>query len=420
MVSKILPAVFLARELTYHKSERLKMFRNLTLDEQASAFERLSPHVQQSILEELHTDEILHLLDHFDLQKAENILARMRNQRRRKNIATRLQSDLKERAEYFLRFHPKAELHLLNFNYLLLSGDTSIGETADAIGEHYKEVKRLPEILVHKNGKFVGEVLFSSLVRESNKKNLDGFVKEVPTISYQADLKEVVSTFKDTGNGKVVVLDTDNSVVGVIYAEEALELFGKNPGASLYNFAGVADAERAGDSAWSKVNRRYKWLIINLATGFLAAGVVSLFQNVLDSLVLLAIYMPIVASMGGNASAQSLAVMVRSISIGEIELRNGWHAIKNEVVAGFINGIIIGVLVSSVAYLLNQNYLFGVVIGVAMIINLVIAGFFGALVPLLMKYYGKDPATSATIFITTATDVFGFLSFLGLASIILL
>ncbi|MAZ56917.1 magnesium transporter MgtE [bacterium] len=420
MAPKILPAVFIAKELTYHPTDRLERFRNLTLDEQAASFEKLSPHVQQSILEKLHTNEILQLLDHFDLQKAENVLARIRSQRRREKLAVRLKSELKEKAEYFLRFHPKAELHLLNFNYLLLSDDTSVGETADAIGEHYKEVKRLPEILVHKDGKFVGEVLFSSLVRENNSKKLGGFVVEVPSVYYQSDLKEIIAVFKSIKNGKVVVLDTDDSVVGVIYTEEALELLGKNPGASLYNFAGVADAERAADSVWSKVSHRYKWLIINLATGFLAASVVSLFENVLDKLVLLAIYMPIVAGMGGNASAQSLAVMVRSISVGEIELKNGWSAIRNEVLAGLINGLLIGILVAVVAYLLNQDYLFGLVIGVAMVINLVIAGFFGALVPLLMKYYGKDPATSATIFITTATDVFGFLSFLGLASIILL
>jgi magnesium transporter len=130
--------------------------------------------------------------------------------------------------------------------------------------------------------------------------------------------------------------------------------------------------------------------------------------------------MPIVAGMGGNAATQTLAVIVRGITVGEVNLKNGFKPIMNEVGAGFINGIINGVLVAIVAVLWNHNPALGFVIGIAMVCNLVIAGFFGAFIPLFMKAIGKDPATSATIFITTATDVFGFFVFLGLATLILL
>jgi len=160
-------------------------------------------------------------------------------------------------------------------------------------------------------------------------------------------------------------------------------------------------------------------LIINLATAFLAASVVSLFQETISAFVLLAVYMPIVAGMGGNAGTQTLAVVVRGLALKEIELKTAKRVIINEIIAGGINGIINGILVAAVAILWNKNPMFGLVIGLAMVINLIIAGFFGAIVPLIMKQLGKDPASSATIFITTATDVFGFLSFLGLATILL-
>jgi len=278
----------------------------------------------------------------------------------------------------------------------------------------------LPEVLVHRDGLCIGEVSPSTLVRESNKKTLAKFVTPVASVSYQAPLTEIVDTFSKIKYGKVVVLDTDGSVVGIIYADDALKLFSTSPAAALYDFAGVSDSERVHDTVLSKVRHRYKWLIINLGTAFLAASVVGLFENTLSQLVLLAIYMPIIAGMGGNAATQTLAVIVRGISIGEVSLKTGIKPILNEVGAGFINGAINGVLVGLIATFWNQSPLLGLVIGISMVVNLVIAGFFGAFIPLLMKSLGKDPATSATIFITTATDVFGFFTFLGLATLVLL
>lgn len=410
----------IVKDITYHSKDRLERFRILPIETRSAVFEKLSPHVQQSILEQLKTDEVIQLLDHFDLQKAENILARIRNQTRREKLALRLKTDLKEKAEYFLRFHPKAELNLLNFNYLFLSEDTTISEASDAIDEHYREAGKLPEVLVHRNGTCIGEVKPSILIRESNRKRLSEFVSNVPCVSYQAELDEIVPVFHKKRHGKVVVLDSDGSVVGIVYADDALRLIHSDPAASLYDFAGVADSERARDGMWNKVRHRYKWLIINLGTGFLAASVVSLFEETLNALVLLAIYMPIVAGMGGNAATQTLAVIVRGITVGEVALKNSFRPILNEVGAGMVNGAINGVIVALVATFWNDSPILGLVLGVAMVANLIIAGFFGAFIPLLMKAMGKDPATSATIFITTATDVFGFFVFLGLATVILL
>jgi len=410
----------IVKSVTYNAKDRLEHFCVLPPETRSAVFEKLSPHVQQSILEKLKTDEIVQLLDYFDLQRAENILARMSNQTRRERLALRLKTDLKEKAEYFLRFHPKAELKLLNFNYLLLSAEMTIADASDAIDIHYREVGKFPEVLVHQDGVCIGEVKPGVLIRESNRKKLAPYVTPITEVSYLAGLNEVVRVFNKTKHGKIAVLDTDGSVVGIIYADDALRLFGTDPAAALYDFAGVVDSERVRDSMWSKVKHRYKWLIINLGTGFMAASVVSLFENTLNELVLLAIYMPIVAGMGGNAATQTLAVIVRGITVGEVALKNSLKPILNEVGAGFINGAINGTLIAIVATFWNQSPMLGLVLAVAMIFNLVIAGFFGAFIPLLMKAMGKDPATSATIFITTATDVFGFFVFLGLATVVLL
>ncbi len=409
-----------ARRLTYHPDSRLSFFRELTVSEQSVAFQELSAHVQQVILRQLSTEEIVNMLDSMDMWQVEHVLSRVVSVKRRQEIVYRLKSEIKDKVDYFLKFHPQATLSLINFNYLFLPAQYTIGEAADIIDEHYEETGKYPEILIHEKGRLLGEVPFAALVREKNSFTLKRFVLPLATISYSAEVSEIVKLTTGSRSKKVVMLDHDESVLGIIYADELRPLLAQLPAESLYDFAGVSGSEGVNDSVWSKVKYRYKWLIINLATGFLAAGVVGLFENTLNQLVLLAIYMPIIAGMGGNAATQTLAVMVRAIAVGEVTLKTSLSPILNEVGAGFINGLINGVLVALVAIFWNQSPLLGLVLAVAMVCNLVIAGFFGAFVPLIMKMLGKDPATSATIFITTATDVFGFFVFLGLATIILL
>jgi magnesium transporter len=216
------------------------------------------------------------------------------------------------------------------------------------------------------------------------------------------------------------VLDNDESVLGLIYADDAIALFGKLPAESLYDISGMDDTSRPFDSVTKKFRSRYRWLILNLATAFLAGSMIFLFKDTLDRLVILAMYIPIVAGMGGNAASQAFAVMLRGLTLGTISLKNGWPAIKREVGAGLLNGLLIGSIVAIISLLWNQSMLLGVVVGITMVGEHLVAGFFGAFVPLLLKHFGKDPAATSTIFITTATDVFGLFILLGLGTIILL
>jgi magnesium transporter len=409
-----------ARSLTYRPEERMSLFRSLSSTEQSAAFLELSAHLQQTMLRQLSIQEIVAMLDNMDMLQVEHVLSRIPNVRYRKRIVQKLKTEIREKVDHFLRFHPQATLSLINFNYLYLPSQLTIGEAANIIDEHYEETGKYPEILVQERGQLLGEVPFAALVRERNSTPLKKFVQPITVISYLAEVSEIIDVLTSTKRKKIVMLDHDASVLGIIYADSVKPLFEQLPGESLYDFAGVKESEGVGDGMWSKVRHRYKWLIINLGTGFLAAGVVSLFRDTLDQLVLLAIYMPIIAGMGGNTATQTLAVMVRGIAVGEVKLSNSIGPIMHEVGSGLVNGVINGVLVAIVATFWNHNPLLGLVLGIAMVCNLVIAGFFGAFVPLVMKQLGKDPATSATIFITTATDVFGFFVFLGLATLILL
>lgn len=407
-------------QLTYHPNERIQTLRAMTIPERSAVFEQLSPYVQQSILKRLKTYEIVDMLDHMDMQKAQGVLARISSAKKREQIVNRLKGDVKEKMEYFLRFHPEATLALINFNYLFLNGKTTIAEAAKIIEDHYQETGRYPELLVHEDGELVGEVPFSVLVKERNTNTLKKYVRELPTITYQADIDEVVGTLTSSNSKKIVVLDHDTSVLGIIYAEAARTLFGNLPAESLYDFAGVDNSERPFDSIYKKVVNRYKWLILNLATSFLAGSVVLAFQSTIDAVTILSIYIPILAGMGGNAATQSFAIIVRGLTLGTITLQSAMPAIWKEAAAGAVNGIIIGGIVAIISAVWNGDPMLGLVVALALIGSHIIAPVAGAVIPLLMKSMGKDPAATSTIFITTITDVCGLLFLLGLATLILI
>ncbi|MBP6881785.1 MAG: magnesium transporter [Candidatus Pacebacteria bacterium] len=408
------------RMLTYNTDDRMKTLRDLSVPERAVAFVKLSPYVQQTILKQLRVHEIVDLLDHMDMQQVERVLTRIQNAKLREKIVRRLKGEVKEKLEYFLRFHPNATLSLINFNYLFLDGALTIKEAAELISEHYDETARYPEVLVHDQGQLIGEVPLSSIVRERNSSILKKHVQPVQIITYQAEVSEVVETLVTTNSKKVVVLDHDTSVLGVIYADAARMLFGNLPAESLYDFAGVDNSEKPFDSVARKVNNRYRWLILNLATCFLAGSVVLAFQDTLNTLTILSVYIPIIAGMGSNAATQSFAIMVRGITLGTISLQNAAPAIWKEIWAGLFNGIIIGSIVALVSALWNGEPMLGLVVAVALVGSHIVAAIGGSIIPLAMKHFGYDPAATSTIFITTVTDVFGLIFLLGLATIILL
>lgn len=400
--------------------ERMRALRSLSVPEQYAVFSELSPYIQQTVLQKLKTVEIVDLLDHMDMQQAEHVLAKIPDTKKRERIVKRLKGEVKEKMEYFLRFHPQASLALITFNYIFVSETKSVGFVADIVDEHYEETGKYPEILVHSDGELVGEVPLSRMVRERNTTTLKKLVRPITTIPYQAEVQEIVTSLTDSVARKIVIVDHDTSVLGVVYADQARQLFGHLPAESLYDFAGVDDSERPFDSISKKVQNRYKWLILNLATTFLASSVVLIYQDTLDALTILAIYMPVIAGMGGNAATQSFAIMVRGITLGTISLKNAAPALWRELGAGCINGIIIGAVVALISAVWNGEPLLGLVVAVAMIGAHLVAAVAGSSIPLFMKHIGKDPAATSTIFISTITDVCGLFFLLGLATWIML
>ena len=405
----------LVYKLISYPQERINLFRAIELNNKGDILISLPKKIQHKILNELTDDEITLILHHLDPDKSTDVL-QILNNKRMDQIIKKLNANIKSKVEFLLKFNPKTAAGIMNLDYVLINKKLPIKEISKTIQIHEERTGKFPTILIEEGGILLGELPGHSVTLHKNK-DISRYIKKLPTINYNSDEKDVISIFKKNPHHKIVVMDYDKSVMGIIYSDEILRLMEKQSGKNLYFFAGVHDEEDALDSPLSKVKHRYKWLILNLGTAFLAAAVVGLFQTTISKWILLAVYMPIVAGMGGNAGTQSLAVAIRGLALKEINPETSKILIMNETIAGFINGAIVGIIVAIASFFINHSPLLGLLIGSAMIFNLIVAGFFGAVVPLIMQRLGKDPASSASIFITTATDVLGFLVFLGLATL---
>jgi len=234
------------------------------------------------------------------------------------------------------------------------------------------------------------------------------------------DIKDVVHYFEEYDLSVMPVVSEYGVLVGRITSDDVFDIINEHATEQMYNLAGVDDDAEEDDEILKAGRKRASWLGINLFTAIAASLVIALFADTLQSMVALAILMPIVASMGGNAGTQSLTVVVRQLALGDISQGDAYRIIKKEVAISLLNGFIFAIIIGIIASLWFEIEYLGIVIALSMIINLLMAGFFGASIPLFLKKMDIDPAIGSTVILTTITDVVGFFSFLGLATWILL
>lgn len=234
------------------------------------------------------------------------------------------------------------------------------------------------------------------------------------------DIAEVIELFEDYDLSSLPIVNEHGSLLGRITADDIHDIIQERATEQIYNLAGVDDDAEHEEGIYEAGKARMSWLFINLITAIIASFVIGMFDQVLQVYVALAVLMPIVASMGGNAGTQTLTVMVRQLALGEIDFDNAKRAIKKEIILSMTNGLVFALMIGIVAYIWFGEPKIGLVIAASMVINLFFAGVFGSFIPLTLERFGIDPAIGSTVFLTTVTDIVGFLSFLGLATLVLM
>jgi magnesium transporter len=293
-----------------------------------------------------------------------------------------------------------------------------------AIDHFRKESDELPELffdiyVVDPAFKPVGAVPVSHLLRTGRQTPLAQIMEPVTEITVDLDQEEVAYIFDKYHLISAPVIDSAGRLVGQITVDDIVGVIQEEGEEDILALAGVSDAGRDA-GVWDIVRSRLPWLVLNLATEAVAVQAINIYQSEIAKLVTLAILMPIVASVGGNAGTQALAVAVRALASRELTAANSLRIVMREMTVGLANGAVVGLIMSIATYAFFQDLRLSLTIGLALIVNIFVAAAAGVLAPLTLERFGRDPAVSSSVFVTFVTDLMGFLSFLGLASLILL
>ena len=293
----------------------------------------------------------------------------------------------------------------------------SVGQTIDYVRENKDLPKEFLEIFIVDNDfKPIGTVPSSRVLRTARESKMNSIMTEMPVlISVNMDKEEVGHTFENYSLVSAGVVNKDNKLVGMITADDVVTVVQEEAEEDVLRLAGVGDEEIT-DSVLVKTKRRFNWLLLNLFTALLATWVISMFGASIEQMVALAFLMPIVASMGGNAGMQTLAVTIRAIAKKELSSSNFNRIVGKEFLIGILNGFIFAIITAVIVQLWFKEFNLSLLIAISMVLNMMVAGLFGILVPVSLKKLNIDPALASSVFVTTITDVIGFLSFLGIGT----
>lgn len=371
---------------------------------------------------EVMTDEaVVEALDELETDDATAVLEDL-DEDRRERILEELEPQDRAVLEASFEFEEDTAGRLMQREFLAAPEFWSVGQTIDFARDNAEELPTdFYEIyVVDPSNKPLGYVLLSQLLRTHRDINLSDIMEPFHSdIHVDLDQEEVAYQFQKYALASAPVKDHDGRLVGMITVDDMVQVIQEENTEDLLALANVSSADGS-DTVWESVKARAPWLGINLITAFIASAIIAVFEGALDRLVQLAILMPVVAALAGNAGSQGLAVAVRAIAEREMEGKAGRRAIVRETLTGLVNGVIFAIGVGLVALFWFQDLKLAIVLGVAMLASFVWAGVSGILVPLTLKRMGADPAVASSVFVLTLTDTMAFFSFLGLATLFLL
>ncbi len=359
---------------------------------------------QKEILDEMSNDEITDLLGELDLEEQKELLEKIGYEDR---------VEIKK----LLEFDPESAGGIMATEYIDIHANNTVKQTLEFLQTNTEEDATYYLYVVDKQNVLKGVVSLRDIVTSTfDTPILDITNTNVKTLMYDTDQEEVANTFRKYGFILMPVVDEQNHLLGVVHFDDIMDVMEEETTEDIHLLGGVNSEERINSSVIESYRSRVPWLIINLATATIAASVVNAFQTTIDQVVFLAVIMPVVAGLGGNSGTQSLTIVVRALSLGEITRENAARLFFKEIRVGILNGVTVGLIAAFASSIVGGSPYFGIVTGCAMFFNMFISTIGGFFVPLIFKKCNIDPALASSIFVTMLTDTLGFLFFLGLAT----
>lgn len=416
-----------------HPSEVARLLESLPLAERAVIWEMVDPDVGGDVLVELadevrdglidsmHTDDVIAALDGMEVDDLADLVADLPKALTREVLKSLDHQD-RERLHAVLSYDEESAGGLMNVDVVTVRPDV----TLDVVLRYLRARGEIPDgtdsiYVVNRNNEYFGSLFLSRLLTvDPNQSVAEVMSTDIQPIPAHTPSEQVVWEFENRDLLSAPVVDDNNRLVGRITIDDIVDVIRDEAEHSLMGAAGLDEEEDMFAPVVKSAQRRALWLGVNLATAFLAASVVDLFQTTLDKIVLLAVLMPVVPSMGGVAGSQSLVVITRAMALGQIDRNNAERILRKELLVGMLNGLAWSAVVALLTFLWFGDWRIGAVIAGAMVINMAVAALAGFSIPLLLKRMQIDPALAGGVVLTTITDVVGYMSFLGLGALFLL
>ena len=399
--------------------QRNLLFSLLKTEEEGDVLFELGEEIQQDLISSISNEELAEAVKELELDEIVDILQNLPEERMKKILSGMSQIDRK-RIEIGLTFPENTAGGLLNTDVISVRPENSI----EVVTTYLRGQKKLPEntdkiFVVNNENEYLGELTISNIIT-SNPSMVVREIMETSSmpLNVNMDDKDVATTFERNDLISSAVVDDNGKLIGRITIDDVVDVIREDADQNLLGMAGVAEDTFAPPGRAAK--SRVFWLSMNLVTAFIAASAINLFQDALDKIVYLAVLMPIVASMGGVAATQTLTIVLRGLTLEQINTSNIRWLFKRELAVSIINGIVLSILVGTSTYIWFQDKMLAVLISCALVINLVSSVIAGILVPLILRKFNQDPAIGGSVVVTTFTDVIGFISFLGLATLYLI
>ena len=379
-------------------------------------FIELNESIQTEIFITLSIESITNILKHLESDNALKILENL-DEKKKNIVLDKLPPKNRFLLEEGLSYPEDSAARIMQREFAAIPSNWSVGQTID----YLRENKDLPQdfleiFIVDSNFKPIGTVSSSKVLRTPRESKMDLIMNETQVlIPVNMDKEEVGHIFENYNLFSAGVVDKNNKLVGMITGDDVFTVLKEEAQEDVLRLAGVGDEEIT-DTIFQKTRRRFNWLLLNLFTALLATWVISKFGASIEQMVALAFLMPIVASMGGNAGMQTLAITIRALATKELSSGNLGKIVSKEFFIGILNGIIFAIITGTIVQVWFKEINLSFLIAVSMVLNMIVAGLFGILVPVALKKINIDPAIASSVFVTTITDVIGFLSFLGLGS----
>ncbi len=381
-----------------------KIFPHLELTAAAALLKNIPANLLPPIVEKLEPQQSAAIIMHLDTESRERFV---------QTLPLRLKKSIQE----YLSYPEDSAGRIMTTSMLSFHEDLQVRDAINKI--RILAQRQYPAsyaYVVDNINRLVGVINMRDLMLASPEASLAKVMRrEVFSVNCFMDREQMADELAKRKFFAAPVVDEDGRLLGIVKAEKLIQGIQEEATEDLQKMFGAGGDERAFSPVSFSLKKRLPWLHINLVTAFAAGAVVSMFEGIIAKITVLAVYLPIVAGQGGNAGAQSLAVVMRAIVMREIRPGESWKLVLKEGFVGIVNGLVIGTVTALVAWLWQGNMMLGVVVALAMMVNLLAAGISGAAIPLVMKSLGFDPAQSSNIVLTTVTDIVGFLSFLGFA-----